>query len=280
MSALLALASALCWGSADYLGGVQSRRVSSVVVALWSQIVGGLALLVVALAVGKETTPESVGWGAAAGLCTGAALILFYRGLASGAMAIVAPLSACGAIVPVVAAIAMGEAPGALQYGGIGLCLAGAVAVSIPSPEGGHLSGRPLTAVGLGAAAALGFGLFYLLVDRGNDAGGSALWVIVGARAGSLAAILVVASSTRAGLRVPRDIAPDVALTGILDTSANVLFAIAATRGELGIVSVLGSLYPVTTVLLAMSVGGEKATLLRVAGGAVALAGVAALSAG
>lgn len=280
MSALLALASALCWGSADYIGGVQSRRVSSVAVALWSQVVGGLALLVVALAVGKETTPESLAWGAAAGLCTGAALILFYRGLASGAMAIVAPISACGAIVPVLAAIVTGDAPGALQYGGIGLCLAGAVAVSIPDPEGRRLSGRPLTAVGLGAAAALGFGLFYLLVDRGNDAGGSALWVIVGARAGSLTAIAVVAATTRPGLRVPRSIAPAVALTGILDTSANVLFAIAATRGELGTVSVLGSLYPVTTVVLAMSIGGEKATLLRVAGGAVALAGVAVLSAG
>lgn len=116
-------------------------------------------------------------------------------------------------------------------------------------------------------------------MDRGNDAGGSALWVIAGARAGSLTAISAVAAASRPALKVERGIAPAVALTGVLDTSANVLFAIAATRGELGVVSILGSLYPVTTVALATTIGGEKATTLRLVGGVVALAGVAVLSA-
>lgn len=280
MAALLALASALCWGSADYLGGVQSRRVSSVAVALWSQVLGGVVLLAIALLDGDSPAPESLAWGAAAGVCTGSALILFYRGLSGGAMAIVAPISACGAIVPVVASIITGDPPSLVQYGGIALCIAGAVAVSIPRTEGRYISGRPLLAVALGASAALGFGLFYLLVDRANGAGGTALWVIVAARAGSSAAILVVAASTRTALRIPGQIAPAILLTGILDTSANVLFAIAASRGDLGVVAVLGSLYPVTTVALAMSIGGERVTRLRVLGGAVALAGVAVLAAG
>lgn len=96
MAALLALLAALSWGSADYLGGTQSRRASSVAIALWSQLAGGLTLLVVAVLFADGTTAASLAWGAAAGAASGTGLILFYRGLAGGAMAIVAPLSACG----------------------------------------------------------------------------------------------------------------------------------------------------------------------------------------
>lgn len=280
MAALLALASALSWGSADFLGGVQSRRLSSVAVALWSQVAGGLALLAVLVLSRQQVSGEGIAWGVAAGAGSGAALILFYRGLSGGAMAIVAPISATAAAVPVVAALLLGDTPSSLQFAGFGLCLAGAVTISVPDREGRRIAGRPLAAVGLGLAAALGFGLFYVFVDRGNQAGGSPLWVIGGARLGSLVTILCVAAASRSALRITHCSLPALILTGILDTGANVLFAVAATKGDLSVVAVLGSLYPVTTVVLATAVSREPLTVLRGIGGAIALAGVAVLSAG
>ena len=278
MGALLALASALSWGSADFLGGVQSRKLSSVAVALWSQLAGGLALLAFLLLLRQELSAEGFAWGVAAGIGTGAALILFYRGLSGGAMAIVAPVSASAAAVPVVAALLGGDSPSGLQFAGFALCLAGAITVSLPNRAGRRLSGRPLNAVGLGLAAALGFGLFYVFVDRGSQAGGSALWVIGGARVGSMATILSIAALSRSQLRVTRSSLPALVLTGILDTGANVLFAIAVTKGDLSVVAVLGSLYPVTTVALAALVLREPLTPLRGLGGVIALAGVVVLS--
>ena len=280
MGVLLALASALSWGSADFLGGVQSRKLSSVAVALWSQLAGGLVLLAFLLLARPELSTEGFAWGVAAGVGTGGALILFYRGLSGGAMAIVAPVSASAAAVPVVAALLGGDTPSGLQFAGFALCLAGAITVSVPDRSGRTLSGRPLNAVGLGLAAALGFGLFYVFVDRGSEAGGSLLWVIGGARVGSMATILSVAALSRSSLRITRSSLPPLVLTGILDTGANVLFAIAATKGDLGVVAVLGSLYPVTTVALATLVSREPLTPLRGLGGVIALAGVAVLSAG
>ena len=280
MAALLALASALSWGSADFLGGVQSRRLSSVAVALWSQVAGAVALLVVLLFTRQQLTAEGFAWGVTAGLGTGAALTLFYRGLSGGAMAIIAPISACAAVVPVAAAFLFGEVPSGVQFGGFGLCLAGAITISIPNRQGRTVAGSPLAAVGLGLAAALGFGLFYVLVDRGSEAGGSALWVVGGARVGSLATILLIAGASRAAVRITPRALPLLVLTGVLDTGANVLFVIAATKGTLGVVSVLGSLYPVATVALATVVSREALTAQRVVGGAIALAGVAVLSAG
>ncbi len=280
MGALLALVSAVSWGSADFIGGVQARRLSSVAVALWSQLAGGLALLAVLLLTRQELNAEGFAWGVAAGACTGTALIFFYRGLSGGAMAIVAPISACAAAVPVAAALFIGTAPSALQFAGFALCLAGAITISVPDRESRKVSGPPLAAVGLGLAAALGFGLFYVFVDRGSDAGGSALWVVGGARLGSLTTILAIAAASRSNLRVNGGSAPALIVTGILDTSANVLFAIAATKGDLAVVAVLGSLYPVTTVALATAVSRERLTVLRGLGGAIALAGVAVLSAG
>lgn len=279
MGALLALASALSWGSADFLGGVQSRRLSSVAVALWSQVAGGLVLLAVLLLSRQQVSVEGFAWGVAAGAGTGCALILFYRGLSGGAMAIVAPISACAAAVPVAVALLGGDIPSALQFLGFGLCLVGVVTISVPDRAGRKVSGRPLTAVSLGLAAALGFGLFYVFVDRGGQAGGSPLWVVGGARLGSMTAILVIAAVSRSALRVTRPAAPALVLTGVLDTGANVLFAIAATKGDLGVVAVLGSLYPLTTVALATLVSREPLSALRGLAGAIALAGVVVLSA-
>jgi len=129
--------------------------------------------------------------------------------------------------------------------------------------------------------AALGFGLFYVFVDAGTAVPGSSpLWVVAGARASSLLMLCAIALAGRRPPRWPgRRIGP-VALIGVADTGANLLFAYAATRGNLGVVGVLGSLYPVATVLLARWLLDERLSRVQNAGVVLALTGVALLAAG
>jgi drug/metabolite transporter (DMT)-like permease len=287
----LGLGSGLCWGAADFFGGVQSRRLPALTVAFWSQVAGALALAV-ALAV-EGTPPATTGfaWGLAAGVGSGCALVLFYRGLAEGTMSVVAPVSACGAIVPVAAALLTGDQPGALAGLGVLAAITGVVLVSRTSgstprtpggtggsPGGPGRAGRVL-AMALGSA--LGFGLFYVFVAAGTTGSrGAPLWVIAGARTSSLAMLSTIALvGGGSALRWPgRRIGP-VALVGIGDTGANLLFAYAATAGNLAVVGVLGSLYPVATVVLARWLLGERLTGGQNAGVVLALTGVGLLAA-
>jgi drug/metabolite transporter (DMT)-like permease len=290
----LGLGSGLCWGAADFFGGIQSRRLPAVTVAFWSQVAGALALAV-ALAV-EGTPPATTGfaWGLAAGVGSGCALVLFYRGLAEGTMSVVAPVSACGAIVPVAAALLTGDQPGALAGLGVLAAITGVVLVSrtsgsTPRTPGGTRGspgsqgsqGRAGRVLAMALGSALGFGLFYVFVDAGTTGSrGVPLWVIAGARTSSLVMLSTIALvGGGSALRWPgRRIGP-VALVGIGDTGANLLFAYAATAGNLAVVGVLGSLYPVATVVLARWLLGERLTGGQNAGVVLALTGVGLLAA-
>ena len=283
----LGLGSGLCWGAADFFGGVQSRHLPALTVAFWSQVAGALALAA-ALAI-EGTPPNATGfaWGLAAGVGGGCALTLFYRGLAEGTMSIVAPISACGAIVPVAAALLTGNQPGTLAALGVLIAITGIILVSRPTPADPGASasrGRSGRVVAMALGAALGFGLFYVFVDAGTTGSrGAPLWVIAGARSSSLAILTTLALVGRRGprsaLRWPgRRIGP-VALVGIGDTGANLLFAYAAIGGNLAVVGVLGSLYPVATVVLARWLLGERLSGGQNAGVLLALTGVGLLAA-
>ena len=281
----LGFSSGLCWGAADFFGGVQSRRLPALTVAFWSQVAGALALAVALAVLGVRPAGAGVAWGLAAGVGSGIALVLFYRGLAEGTMSVVAPISACGAIVPVAAALIAGDRPGAIAGVGVLAAIAGVMLVSrAPNPPRARTVGTggsgPVLAMALGSA--LGFGLFYVFVDAGTAVpGGSPLWVIAGARASSLLVLSMIALvGWRSGLRWPgRRIGP-VALVGLADTGANLLFAYAATTGNLAVVGVLGSLYPVATVVLARWLLGERLSGGQNAGVVLALTGVGLLAAG
>ena len=290
----LGLGSGLCWGAADFFGGIQSRRLPALTVAFWSQIAGALGIAA-ALGVQGILDPQggwpaaaAVAWGMAAGVGSGCALVLFYRGLAEGTMSVVAPVSACGAVVPVAAALLTGDQPGALAGLGVLAALTGVVLVSrtsIPgrpaNPTRAANPARPGRMLGMALGSALGFGLFYVFVDAGTAVpGGAPLWVIAGARASSLLVLSTIALvGWRSGLRWPGRRLGPVALVGIGDTGANLLFAYAATRGNLAVVGVLGSLYPVATVLLARWLLGERLSGGQNAGVLLALTGVGLLAA-
>jgi drug/metabolite transporter (DMT)-like permease len=277
----LGLGSGLAWGAADFFGGIQSRRLPALTVAFWSQAAGALGL-VIALTLGGTRPPlTGIAWGLAAGVGSGIALVLFYRSLAEGTMSVVAPVSACGAVVPVAAAVLTGDDPGVLAGLGVVAAIAGVVLVSRtrPVPRAGTGRSRRVLLMALGSA--LGFGLFYVFVDAGTTGSrGEPLWVIAGARASSLVMLSTIALIGRgSALRWPgRRIGP-VALVGIADTGANLLFAYAATSGNLAVVGVLGSLYPVATVVLARWLLGERLSGGQNAGVALALAGVGLLAA-
>jgi len=282
LGASLGLSSGLLWGTGDFVGGLQSRRQAPRAVAVWSQVAGGLALLgVLAGLPGHRPALAGVAWGVAAGLGGGAGLLLFYRGLAEGTMSIVAPVSACGAVVPVVVSYLRGTPPSLPATVGIVAAVTGVLLVSRQARSERHAGGTPVRVVAMALGAALGFGFFFVCVDAGSAVpGGSPLWVVAGARAGSLISMLAIVLAGRRSLPWPGRRIWGVALAGVLDTAANVLFAYATTMGNLGVVGVLGSLYPVTTVLLARFVLAERLSGVQATGVALALTGVALLGAG
>ena len=283
----LGLSSGLCWGAADFFGGMQSRRLPALTVAFWSQVAGALGLAVALAVSGTRPVPAGIAWGLVAGVGSGCALVLFYRGLAEGTMSIVAPISACGAVVPVAAALLTGHRPGALTGLGVITAIAGVVLVSSPRPHGqdrraGAPAGRGRSGrvLAMALASALGFGLFYVFVDAGTTGSrGEPLWVIAGARASSLVMLSMIALvGNRSALRWPGRRVGPVALVGVGDTGANLLFAYAATTGNLAVVGMLGSLYPVATVVLARWLLGERLSGGQSAGVALALTGVGLLA--
>jgi drug/metabolite transporter (DMT)-like permease len=280
LAVALGLSSALCWGLADFLGGLQSRTVRVLAVLLVSQA-AGLIAIAVALAIAQPDLPPVCDlWPpAAAGLAGALALSAFYRALAIGTMSIVAPISSTGAALPVIVGIATGDRPSALQVLGIVAAVGGVVLASRELDEDRPAKAVPARAsIGLALVAALGFGAFFIGMKAGADA--SVPWALLAARAASVAAVLVVVVA----LRVPLPAAPRrlgaLALVGLLDASANGLYAAAATESLLSVVAVLGALYPVSTVLLARVVLGERVRRIQEVGIVAALGGVALIAAG
>jgi drug/metabolite transporter (DMT)-like permease len=272
----LALASSVVWGAADFSGGSLTKRLPTFAVTVVSQAAGFVALLV-AVAVHGDVNRRSVALGVLAGVGGGAGLAAFYRALSIGTMSVVSPLAACGAVVPFAIALAAGDRPSALALAGAAAALAGAVLASVEerrasSPERGR-------AIALAVFAAVALGVFVYFLGLGSREG-DVLSTLVGARVGSLAVLLVLVGATRAPLRLAPAAVPAVAAVGLADVSANALFAIASSRGLLSLVAVLGSLYPVVTVLLAHVLLGERLTRAQQAGVIVALAGVAAIAGG
>jgi drug/metabolite transporter (DMT)-like permease len=277
LAVLLALASSVAWGTADFGGGLISRRLPTLAVTVVSQSAGLGALLVAVAVAGFRFDGRSFALGVAAGVGGGAGLAAFYRALALGTMSIVSPVVACGAVVPFAISLATGERPSGIALAGAAVALGGAVLASVeesraPARERGR-------AIALAVVAAGALGLFTYFLGLGSREG-SALSTLLGARVGSLTLLLVLTAAVGSTLRVGRRGLLPVAAVGLMDVTANALFALASTQGLLALVSVLGSLYPVTTVLLAHVVLGERLTRAQLAGVAVALAGVAALSVG
>ena len=273
MAVVLALASAVVYGAADFLGGLATRRTSVFGVVALSQLVGLVALLGLLPWLGGAAGPADLAWGAGAGIAGAAGLVIFFRTLARGVMSVIAPVTAVtAAAVPVLVGLLYGNAIGV--WAGVGIALA-LLAVVLVSAEGGLSALRTARPAALAPALLAGstFGLFFVLLDRtSSDAG---LTPLVAARIVAMALVVVLALAGRQSLRVTRPALPLVAASGIGDMSANALFLLATqTDGQLAITGVLGSLYPVSTVILAQLVLRERLVPAQVAGLVSAVAAV------
>jgi drug/metabolite transporter (DMT)-like permease len=275
LALLLALGSSIVWGCADFAGGSLTKRLPAFAVTVWSQAAGFVALCV-AVGVRGDLGVRSFWLGLIAGVGGGVGLAAFYKALSLGTMSIVSPLTACGAVVPFAISLGTGERPAAVAVVGAVLALGGAVLASVE--ERRSASPDRARAVVLALCAAVALGLFVYFLGLGSRHG-DALSALFGARVGSLAALVALAVVLRAPLAPPRVSPGLVALVGLADVSANALFALASGHGLLALVSVLGSLYPVVTVLLAHVLLDERLTRAQQAGVAVALAGVCAIAA-
>jgi drug/metabolite transporter (DMT)-like permease len=273
VAVVLALASAVVYGAADFLGGLSSRRASVFGVVAVSQLVGLLALLVLLPWLGGPVGPSDLAWGAAAGVAGATGLVLFFRTLARGIMSVVAPVTAVtAAAVPVLVGLLGGDTIGPWAAAGIVLALA---AVVLVSAEGGLSALRAARPASLAPALAAGtaFGFFFVLLDRTSQDSG--LTPLVTARLASVALVVVIALAGKQSLKVGRVALPLVALSGIGDMTANALFLLATQQdGQLAITGVLASLYPVSTVILAQVLLRERLAGAQVAGLGTAVAAV------
>jgi drug/metabolite transporter (DMT)-like permease len=274
MAIVLALCASLFWGLADFMGGSLSRRHPLLAVLLVSQTAGMVGIVVVAFARTPVPSASVVLPGIAAGLSGVAAAAGFYRAMAVGSISVAAPILATGAVVPVVAGLATGERPGSLQMVGIVAALVGVVLASRePGPGGGSVRGAGVL---FALLAALMYGFQLIALD--HAARSDAIWGVGVARA--TAVVVLGSAAALARPRLSRDAMTPMVAIGVLDTTANAAFALAATEGLLSIVSVLGSLFPVLTVALAHIHLHERLARGQRLGVVLALAGTLAIAGG
>ena len=275
---MLALAASVSWGISDFLGGLNSRYLAVASVMLVSQTVGLVLLLPLALLHGWPAfdgpSYAFATAGSAAGLIGIAAM---YRGMAVGAVSIVAPISATGAALPVLFGLLRGEHATPVQMLGMGLVLVGIVLAS-RAADGASDSGSPKLARGVGfaALAALGFGGFFVLIHQASTY--DVLWAGTIQRLTGVCIMLIVVLALRPSLAVGWPRVPGLLVVGALDTGANVWYAYASTSGLVSVSAVLASLYPVMTVVLARFVLRERLSPSQGTGVVCALVGVACIA--
>jgi drug/metabolite transporter (DMT)-like permease len=274
MSLALAALAALCYGAADFSGGVAARKGSLLAALLVSQAAGAvLALAFLLVSAPAAPAPADLAWGLAAGLFGVLGLAALYRGLATSLVALVSPTAAViGAALPVAAGLLAGERPSGTALVGTALCLP---AVALLSWERGDGSSRQAARRALlyGVLAGIPIGAFFVALSRTSP--GSGLWPLVAARAASVPLLLAATLATRRGSAAPRAALAPALGAGLADMAANILFLLASRGGLLSLVAVITSLYPAPTAILAAVVLRERIPATRVAGLGLAVAGMA-----
>jgi uncharacterized membrane protein len=279
MAILLALLSALAYGTSDFGAGVASRRsdagvVSTLVLAIG--VICGAVATVIDPGVGARA--GALLWGAASGLGGGAGTLALYQGFAVGRITIVATLSAVlAAVVPAIVGLATGDSLAGTTLVGIVLAIPAIALVSWHSdPTGG---GEARASLAYGLLAGLAFALLFVGLDRAGTSSGA--WPVLSGELVGL--MLLVPFGVRAYARVGRPPSRDLALivgVGVIGGIAGLLFLAATGHGQLAIVAVVTSLYPAFTVLLARGFLAERWSRPQAIGLAVAAAAIVLVSVG
>ncbi len=269
----LALGASLAWGVADFVGPLWGRTWGALRVLLWAQV-GGVVAIALAVAIRGEG-PH--GWqillAVPAALSGTLGLYAYYRGMAVGAMSVVAPIAGVSAIVPVAFGIATGDHLSGPQFAGIACAIVGVALASLEHQEGTR---RVAAGVGLAALAAIGFGFYFPPMHAAGSA--DFWWASILFRTTAFAVVAAAVAVRRPPLRLrPRDLAIVLAV-GVGDTLGNVLFAASSSHGLVSLTSVLASLYPIVTVLLAAAVLHERVSGSQRVGIVLTLTGVVLIS--
>ncbi len=263
------------WGTSDFIAGVVSRTLRPVVVVAWSQLMA-LGLLSVIVAIRGLPEQGYAGWwpwAILAGVSGALGLLCFYAALSTGTMGVVAPIAAVGSGIPVLLGVLSGEQPSALAWWGIAVAIIGVVLASGPEMKQG-LGARPVL---LACLAAVGFGVALFALDRGARV--SLLHTLWGMRVTSGLGYAALALAARTLGAVTRRQVPVLAAVGAGDLAANALFGLASSMGMVSIAAVLGSLYPVMTIVLARYFLHERLRTIQVLGSTLALSGVVLIAA-
>lgn len=272
---LLSLVSSLMWGMSDFAGGLLSKRRSALaIVGLGGCFGFSLATIGVLFHDGWHGPYDWFWWGLAAGSAGSAGLVCYYMALSTGTMGVVAPVTSLGTIVPVVVGLASGETPSSVTVSGIAVAIVGIVLTSGPEFTGGA-SLRPVLIAAIGGIC---FGFFFVFMDRGSNT--SPILTLWSMRA-IVAVVFIVAALGKRSMFGLHGV-DYLWVFGIasFDLGANLAFGIASTKGYVSITSVLASLFPIVTVLLARIVLKERLRLVQKAGVAVTMTGVALISVG
>jgi drug/metabolite transporter (DMT)-like permease len=273
-SIALALGASLTWGVSDFFGPLKGRTLGVLRVLVYVQLGGLVAIAMVVAIRGKGPADAGALLAIPAAISGTLGFYAYYRGMAIGAMSIVAPIAGISAAVPVVVGILSGDRPSLWQGLGIATALGG---VFLASREPGR-GGRVAAGVGLALLAAIGFGGYFPPMHAAGNA--DFWWATLIFRLTSTSVILGAVAIRRPSLAVAPIQVPLLVLVGIGDMLGNFLFAAASTSGLVSITSVLASLYPIVTVLLARLVLKERVARSQEAGIVLTLAGVALISAG
>jgi drug/metabolite transporter (DMT)-like permease len=279
---VFALVAALGYGLSDFVGGLASRRTHVLRVVMVTYPVGLAGLLLVAPLAGGQLGGYDLLTAMIGGAANGLAIIWFYSALATGPMNVVSPLTALlVAGLPLVYGLVTGEQLGAIAIGGALLAVFAVILVSREERTAVDEAGpvRFTARVGwltVGSGAA--FAAYFVLLDRmPHDSG---LWPLVVSR-GTATALVLAAALAVGQFRMPDRSAVALSLAaGLLDAICNTAFLLALRTGLLAIVSVLTSLYPAATVLMARVVLGERTGRVQRVGLALAAISVTLIAGG
>jgi drug/metabolite transporter (DMT)-like permease len=257
MEIVLALGSALAYGVSDFIGGILTKRVHVFSVILLSQLIScGVILALLPFWEGSFST-EAVGWGVAAGVAGVSGAAFLYRGLAIGRMGVVAPITGVlAAVIPLSFGLATGERPGPIALTGVVVGLAAVILISRSTQATPAESKSDAAGVLEALGAGVGFGLFFILLERTPQDSG--LWPLAGTRISMLIVIAFVALLAGAPMRPAANLGVSLLWLGIVNLGADLLYLLATRSGLLSIVAVLTSLYPAATVALARVVLNER----------------------
>ncbi|HEU0023417.1 MAG TPA: DMT family transporter [Thermoleophilaceae bacterium] len=271
----LALGSSACYGISNFIGPQLARRHAVVSVLVISQVAALIGCAAYLAGDGGAALPaSSLLLALLAGAGNAFGLIGFYRAAELGPLSVAAPIGAVGAVVPVVWGLAGGDTLKPTQAVGVVLAMGGAAlaASAEPShPDSERSYTDPRASVVWAAVAAVAFGVFLTALPAASEDGRA--WALFDARVALLALLALWAGRRLGSVRATRDM-PLLAVPGLLLVAGTVLYTVAADHGQLSIVSVAGSLFPVFTVGLGVALLGERLTRLQTLGVAAAMSGV------